>query len=411
MNKGNIVRVMVTFESRLIRTPDGNIYSRIANYNFLSRYLKVFDEVIVLARLRDGTESEAEELAKVNGPNVRVIAVPYYLGPWQYLKRYWVVNSAINKAASQADAYILRSGQVGSLLGRNLRRKGIPYGVEVVSDPWQVFAPGSNKSLFRPLLRVIGKLSQARLCRYAVAASYVTRESLQRRYPSGGWTTHYSSVVLPSEVIVDDSVVTRRMKRIEEKIHAGVPLRLCFVGDMSQPYKAVDVLLKAVCECIKKGLNLELILIGGGRLIPDYKKQAMDLGIADRVKFLGQLPPGGEVFKQLDQADLFILPSKTEGLPRVVVEAMARGLPCIASNVGGIPELLAVEDLVPPGDLKALEKKIQDALSNVERLEQMARRNLKNAREYHIDKLSKRRRELFEKLVEISRSRHCEMDV
>ena len=88
--------------------------------------------------------------------------------------------------------------------------------------------------------------------------------------------------------------------------------------------------------------------------------------------FLGQLPAGEMVRAQLDKADLFILPSKTEGLPRALVEAMARALPCIGTTVGGIPELLPSEDLVPPGDVKALAETIEDVLRRPERLAKMS---------------------------------------
>jgi glycosyltransferase involved in cell wall biosynthesis len=85
---------------------------------------------------------------------------------------------------------------------------------------------------------------------------------------------------------------------------------------------------------------------------------------------------------ELDQADLFILASYQEGLPRAMIEAMARALPCIGSTVGGIPELLAPEDIVPPGDVAALSAKIREVVTNPERMARMSARNLEKAKEY-----------------------------
>lgn len=72
------------------------------------------------------------------------------------------------------------------------------------------------------------------------------------------------------------------------------------------------------------------------------------LGVADRVTFVGTVPAGAAVRAHLDAADLVVVPSRTEGLPRALIEAMARGLPAVGTTVGGIPELLADVDLVPP---------------------------------------------------------------
>ncbi|GAJ04944.1 unnamed protein product, partial [marine sediment metagenome] len=93
-----------------------------------------------------------------------------------------------------------------------------------------------------------------------------------------------------------------------------------------------------------------------------------------------------------------------EGLPRAMVEAMARGMPCIGSSVGGIPELLADEDIVPPADVKALADKMEEVLRDVSRLERMARRNLQTAQEYRRSELSKRWVEFYKKVAEISKS-------
>ena len=78
-----------------------------------------------------------------------------------------------------------------------------------------------------------------------------------------------------------------------------------------------------------------------------------------------------------------------------MIEAMARGLPCIGSTVGGIPELLPAEDLVPPGDAPALARKIMEVLGDPDRMARMSARNLATAAEYRDDILSERRRAFY----------------
>jgi glycosyltransferase involved in cell wall biosynthesis len=79
-----------------------------------------------------------------------------------------------------------------------------------------------------------------------------------------------------------------------------------------------------------------------------------------------------------------------------MIEAMARALPCIGSSVGGIPELLPPEDIVPPGDVPALASKITEVLQQPERMQQMSARNLIKAGEYKDEVLNDRRREFYQ---------------
>jgi glycosyltransferase involved in cell wall biosynthesis len=79
-----------------------------------------------------------------------------------------------------------------------------------------------------------------------------------------------------------------------------------------------------------------------------------------------------------------------------MIEAMARGLPCIGSTVGGIPELLTPEEMVQPNDAQALADKIQQVVTNPTRMSEMSARNLKKASEYHESLLRKRRNEFYQ---------------
>jgi len=188
------------------------------------------------------------------------------------------------------------------------------------------------------------------------------------------------------------------------------PFTLLTVGTLAQLYKAPDVLIDATEICVRDGFDVRLVLVGDGQYRRELEARAARLRRREHVRFLGQLPPGDAVRAQLDEADLFVLPSRQEGLPRAMVEAMARALPCIGSKVGGIPELLPDDDMVPPDDVLALARKMREILSEPGRLLCMSKRNLEKAREYRAEHLHERRIEFYKHLRETAEAWHRRAD-
>lgn len=401
------MRVMVALENRFLKTTNGNIYSTtVCDYTFWRRYLQVFDEVVVLARVADISEEKLEK-PFANGPNVSFLPLPTFIGPWQFLRQYRKVNALARSAIHKADAFILKvPGTVSTLLWRYLSRRKIPYGVEVVADPWDALSQGAVKNVLRPILRYKMSHDLSQQCQSAFAATYVTESALQKRYPTTGWQTYFSDVTLPNDAIIDDAQVENRIIETKAKLISNAPLRICYVGTLAELYKAPDVLIDAISLCITRGVNLELVMLGDGKYKKQLEQRVEKLGLGNKVRFLGNVSPAKAVFEQLDQSDLYVVPSRQEGLPRALVEAMARGLPCISSTVGGVPELLDAEDLVAPGDPKALALKIESVLSDIKLLEKMARRNLKKALQFRADYLNKRRIEFHKKILEKAREYH-----
>lgn len=383
------MKVVVTLEYRFDRTPDGKVWTQTTfPYSFWMRYLQVFDSVRVVARVQD-VPNVPSDWKEANGEGVSVSAIPYYIGPWQYLLKSRQVNQVARNSVGPDDAVIFRLGsQIASCIQPMLFRTGHPYGVEVVADPYDVFAPGAIKHPLRPFFRWSSPPNLRRQCARACAAAYVTEDALQRRYPpaSGAFSTHYSSVELPNSAFAAAPRFDDRDKQ---------PFTLISVGTLAQLYKAPDVLIDAVATCVQSGLNLRLILVGDGKHRSELEARSQACGIADRVCFLGQLSAGDPVIAQLDLADLFVLPSRQEGLPRAMVEAMARSLPCIGSTVGGIPELLQPFDMVPPGDAVALADKIREVVTDRDRLIRMSARNLEKAKDYRDEVLQERRNEFY----------------
>jgi glycosyltransferase involved in cell wall biosynthesis len=377
------MNLVVALDKRHESTPDGKVWTQgTLAYPFWRRYLDVFDHVRVVARVRR-VATPTPGWVEADGPGVSFAPVTFYLGPWQYLRRRRRIRADVQEVVGPSDAVILRvSSTIAACLEPQLRRSGRPYGVEVVCDPYDVFAPGAVVHPLRPFFRWWSPRQLRRQCAQACGALYVTDQALQRRYPCPTYATGVSDVELPQSAVVS------KARSVDRQVRAT---KLIMVGTLEQLYKAPDILIDSLAICTQDRLDLVLTMVGDGKERPGLEARARALGLGSRVHFLGQLPGGEAVRSELDRADLFVLPSRQEGLPRAMIEAMARALPCISSTVGGIPELLPPEDMVPPGNAEALAAKIREVVGDPARMAHMSARNLQKAGEYREEVLRGRR--------------------
>lgn len=369
--------------------PDGSYWtSSNLDYSFWLRYLDVFEEVSVVTRAKRVT-TLSSGWSRVDGPGVFIAPITPYHGPWQYLRCKHRVYREVGDALTRDGALILRTpSQLATIANRIATRSERPFAVEVVGDPYEVFAPGALRHPLRPLLRVHAPAQMRKECGNACAIAYVSERELKERYPArqSAFTTTYSSIDLKPAAFV-------KRPRL---VHGSKGDYHCiFVGSLQHTYKALDVLLDALAYCRSIGTKLQLTVVGDGARRTLLERQAQSLGLTDHVEFCGRVSPGSEIRALLDRSDLFILPSRTEGLPRAMIEAMARGLPCIGTAVGGIPELVASEDLVPANDADALANKIIEVVSDMDRMARMSGRNLNKAHDYRADVLQQRRNALY----------------
>lgn len=386
-----MVKALLTIDASVFyRAPDGHIYTQsVANYDdYWILIRQSFDQLIVMTRLQE-IDAVDDSWFLADGDGVVFKSVPFYKGPYEYLSQYTGIKNAIKVALAECDILLGNGPNTLSRVGINLATKmNKLYALDVLADPYDVFAPGTMKHPLRPFLHWLSPRELRRWCKGACAVNYVTKEALQRRYPPSAniLSTGISDVHIPSEAIVNEP-------RLFVGAHRTV--NLIYVGSLAQLYKAPDVSIDAISICVQEGLDITLTMVGEGQYRKDLEAQAAALGIQDRVKFLGSLPAGDNVRKELDKADLFILPSLCEGLPKAMVEAMARALPCIGSFVGGFPELLANEDLVPAGDVVALANKIREIVTDPQRMTAMSARNLEKSQEYRSEILREQRIEFY----------------
>jgi glycosyltransferase involved in cell wall biosynthesis len=138
---------------------------------------------------------------------------------------------------------------------------------------------------------------------------------------------------------------------------------LLYVGNLL-PVKGPDVLIEACARLTAGGRDFDLHVIGRGPSREPLGRQAAESGIHGRVHFHGVVAHDGlpDWFRA---ADFLVLPSRSEGVPNVLLEASACGTPFVASDVGGVPEVahMGASRLVPPGDALRLSEAIDQMLS------------------------------------------------
>jgi glycosyltransferase involved in cell wall biosynthesis len=281
----------------------------------------------------------------------------------QVLLTWLAVRRGINVIVAQSPY----EGFIAALVAKSLRRLGYP--VRLVVENHGDF----EESLF--LQRKMTFSGVYRFCMSRMARFALKHADLLRAVSNS--TREQLSVSAPGKKIIQfptwtdiDAFLLAGMQRKEncEKtiIYAGV----------LTPLKGVHHLINAFARVADEFSRVQLLIIGKEvhkRYAADLRIQVTDLGLDERVLFIGARSQA-ELAVFMARAAVLVLPSSSEGLPRVIIEAMAAGTPVIGTHVGGIPELVengARGFLTPPGDEIALAEKLYVILSNPEKARKM----------------------------------------
>jgi glycosyltransferase involved in cell wall biosynthesis len=142
-----------------------------------------------------------------------------------------------------------------------------------------------------------------------------------------------------------------------------------------------------------------LVLVGKGDLDMDLRAQALEVSANGRVKFLGWRD---DIHEIMPVFDMLVLPSLNEGMGRVLVEAMAAGKPVVASDVGGIPDLVRHGEtgyLVPPADEKALSDSIKKLLADPGNAWEMGQQGKKLCQQFSLEAMIAKLDDLYSDLT------------
>ncbi len=167
----------------------------------------------------------------------------------------------------------------------------------------------------------------------------------------------------------------------------GINRNKLILGTIANFYhaKGLDILMRALATLASEELNrIQIVIIGGGPLEKQIKNLAVELHLDRHITYTGQVPDASKLLKAFDA---FVLPSRKEGFPLVLLEAMQAGLPIIATNVGGNAEALgsAAGILVPSQDPVALAAAIKKLITNEDMRIDMSHKSLSQANRFPYD--------------------------
>ncbi|HFI0617895.1 TPA: glycosyltransferase family 4 protein [Streptococcus suis] len=387
-------KVLVISDAHIEKLPDNTYWCRTAvhGYDFWTRYLRVFEKVIVVARVKEVSEIEKSFYNRADGVGVEIRELPFIRGMKGYLTNYSEMSKSISKLIGDEDCAIFRMPSIPAfMLLKHYKKTGKPYAFEIVADPMDAYSENKvAQFIFTRLLK--------RETLKANGVSYVTKYFLQGRYPSYSilygkdsehFDSYYSSINLDKSFFSEPRIFNEPLSTLNI-IHVA--------SAINSDIKGHTTLLNVIMKLREKNLDVKLTCVGDGDKRKYYEQMAVGLGISDHVRFTGLFSSKSDLRNELLKSDLFLFPTKAEGLPRAVIEAMAVSLPCISTPVNGIPELLTDEYLFDPLDVEGIVNKISQLLRAPHELTEMSKTNYGKAEEYLNTTLEVRRNMFYSKL-------------
>ncbi|MDP8904250.1 MAG: glycosyltransferase [Chloroflexota bacterium] len=372
------IRLTILDDGLFVRTYAGELRPVAATFHrFVEAVARAgpFERVRYVVPVRQLRIWEVEPaLDPVDESVVEVVPTTFFSGLADYLLRAgWLLTRnwrPIDRAIADADLLWLRLPASNAPLAlAAARRHRVPYFGWLAGSAAAVAGAQRRPWPMKLLARGVG-------------AGYDAVSDLARR--SGPTVTLdaelFASVVTATEVDATRAgleAIRSRVADEETARHEQPPWRVVWSGRMAGE-KGLAELIDAVALLLERGLELTLVVIGDGPARPEYERALARLpaGRVEDYRYVGDRP---SYMKLLRRADLFVHPSRAEGVPKVLVEAMAAGLPVVAADAGSIRALLGEGErgvVVPAGDPLALARAVDRLLADAGRRAELRQRGL-----------------------------------
>jgi glycosyltransferase involved in cell wall biosynthesis len=362
---------------------EGNHFGTMVDIEMYKRYKYLGEDVSFMMRL---FEKQNNTLINLNKFGLFIKPVEPFNRPSTVLK-YCKSKQVIKENIKNADILVIRlPSTIGSVAMKLAIELNKNFLIEVVACPFDSL---NNHSFLGKIYAPFSQNKLKKLVRNAPFVNYVTKHFLQEKYPNNKISIGLSDVIIKN--MPDSNLKISHYKNINFN-----QIRITTLGVVNLSYKGHEHVIKAISILLKEGINLKYSIIGGGnntRLKEIIKSE----GIENQIEFIGKVAHD-EVFNILDNTDLYIQPSETEGLPRALIEAMSRGCACISSDAGGMPELLDRRVIFKSKNVADLVVKINYLLDE-EKLIEQSTQNFENAKQYKFEVLEKQRQAFYDEFL------------
>jgi glycosyltransferase involved in cell wall biosynthesis len=334
---------------------DGTRYTADERYfEFWTTFTNVFTNVVLCVPLLKTTERKGEFIVDLKEGAVRICGLPYYGSSSDLYRRSLSISAATRRAVSaNVDEWDVVGAVVPNLVGLTVLSAARARGKACFA-----YVRGNHKKTVRYEYEgwkrwlawlVAYGLDVVSQCATRELLTFVVGGEMYERLRPRHVHAHKVVVSLISRKDLQTAPVARRA-------HSSA-LVLLHIGRLSRE-RGICHLIDAV-KLIKdrSPRDVRLVIVGSGSEEEHLRARVRNLGLSDRVIFKGYVPYGRETMELYRDADVFVLPSLTEGVPKVLLESLAQGIPVIATTVGGVPEIVRNEEngiLIRPGDPAAI---------------------------------------------------------
>lgn len=358
--------------------------------HFWKKYLEVYEQIHIIGEPLKGYLDKSK-LVRLDTSRIRIDLLPANNSPqdWKYDR---AIKKSLEKVIKDAESIIIKPSSRKGIIAIKLAKKyNKPYLIEMTGDLYTALKHHTNplKRFYAPIIYRQIK-SAIKDCKFGV---YVTDRYLQAKYPITGMTCGSSDAVIKQ---LDCSVLERRIARISEDRKVT---KIGLVGFYHDSNKGIDTAIEAISKINNCGLEAALYILGNG----NEQDRERWYSYAERnrlprkyIIFPAPIVGIDNMFEWYDSMDIIILPSRSEGLPRTIVEAISRACPCITSNVCGLSELIDNRWTHNPGDAEALATLLKKMITSKKEMIKVAEDNYSHA-EYYLESVQTGKRIAFMK--------------